>query len=36
MRQEAPDLHNHFVLNLARQLVVRLRATTMELRAAYS
>ncbi|MCM2329040.1 MAG: SulP family inorganic anion transporter [Lysobacter sp.] len=36
MRQEAPDLHNRFVLNLARQLVVRLRATTLELRVAYS
>ena len=36
MRHEAPDLHSHFTLNLARQLVVRLRALTLELRAAYS
>ena len=36
MRREAPDLHGLFMLNLARQLAARLRATTLELRAAYS
>jgi SulP family sulfate permease len=36
MRQEGPDLHSRFMRNLARQLAVRLRATTIELRAATS
>jgi CRP-like cAMP-binding protein len=36
MQLEAAQLHSHFALNLARQLVVRLRALTSELRAAYS
>jgi SulP family sulfate permease len=36
MRSDDPDLHSHFMLNLARQLAARLRATTLELRAAYS
>jgi SulP family sulfate permease len=34
MRREAPDLHHHFMMNLAREIVARLRATTLELRAA--
>ena len=34
MRREAPDLHSHLMRNLTRQLVVRLRTTTMGLRAA--
>ena len=36
MRREAPDLHSHFMRNLTRQLVVRLRTTTLELRATTS
>jgi sulfate permease, SulP family len=36
MRREAPELHHHVMLNLAREVVARLRATTMELRAATS
>ena len=34
MRTEAPELHARLMLNLTRQLVVRLRARTLELRAA--
>jgi CRP-like cAMP-binding protein len=34
MRAEAPELHERLMLNLTRQLVVRLRARTLELRAA--
>jgi SulP family sulfate permease len=36
MRREAPSLHGHLMLNLTRQLIVRLRRQTLELRAAYS
>jgi len=36
MKRQAPDLHSHFMLNLTRQLVVRLRMRTVELRAATS
>ncbi len=36
MRLENPALHSHFMHNLTRQLAVRLRNTTLELRAAYS
>jgi SulP family sulfate permease len=35
MRREAPALHSRFALNLARQVAVRLRATTLELRVAH-
>jgi CRP-like cAMP-binding protein len=33
MRREAPDIYNRFMLSLARMIVVRLRTTTLELRA---
>ena len=36
MRLENPALHSQFMLNLTRQLVGRLRITTLELRTAYS
>jgi SulP family sulfate permease len=36
MRLEDPGLYGRFMLNMARQLVGRLRSTTLELRAAYS
>jgi sulfate permease, SulP family len=36
MRLENPGLHSQFMLNLTRQLVERLRARTVEVRAAYS
>jgi len=36
MKRQAPELHSHFMLNLTRQLVVRLRMRTQELRAATS
>lgn len=34
MKREAPDLHGNLMRNLTRQLVVRLRTTTLGLRAA--
>jgi CRP-like cAMP-binding protein len=35
MRLEDPALYSQFMLNLTRQLIGRLRTTTLELRAAY-
>jgi CRP-like cAMP-binding protein len=36
MQIENPGLYSQFMLNLTRQLIGRLRGTTLELRAAYS